>query len=233
MGDQQENLARRLKVAIIGKAPSSRDLAPYDDDDFEIWTLSNLVQLEEVPRWDRHFEIHELSTFHARRKPYWEWLKQSHGKPIYLRDRHPDVPDGVAYPKKAICDHFGRYFTNTVSWMIALAIAEGAEAIHVYGVDMAQTEEYGEQRPSCEFFLGWAAGAGIEIFVPPQADMLKCRLLYGFETDSGEMREKWKARTKELEQRLNAKISERDRMAAEAAYLNGALEAQHYYAQWL
>ena len=230
------NLARR-KIAVIGKAPSSRDLGPYDDDDWEIWTLSNLNSLKEIPRWDRHFEIHPLDWFPERRDGYWEWLKQDHEKPIYLQELHEEIPSGVLYPKDGIVAKYGKYFTNTVSWMIAFAIEQKPTHLHVYGVDMAQdgpeNGEYSAQRPSCEFFLGWAAGAGIEMYVPPQADMLKSRLLYGFETDGGEMREKWNARSEELKRRIANQTEARDQAALKTAFLQGAQEAQAYYKQWL
>ncbi len=45
----------------------------------------------------------------------------------------------------------------------------------------SHNSEYGPQRPSCEFFLGIAAGMGIILTVPDQADLLKTRFLYGFE----------------------------------------------------
>jgi hypothetical protein len=45
----------------------------------------------------------------------------------------------------------------------------------------SHNSEYGPQRPSCEFFLGIAAGLGIRITIPPEADLLKTRFLYGFQ----------------------------------------------------
>ena len=50
--------------------------------------------------------------------------------------------------------------------MIALAIYEDFDIIHVYGVDMAVCGEYEQQRPSCEFFCGIAKGKGIELYIP-------------------------------------------------------------------
>jgi hypothetical protein len=91
------------------------------------------------------------------------------------------VPTSVEYPVQKMIDEFGSYFTNTISWEIALAISEGFEEIHIYGVDMAVDTEYHHQRPSCEYFLGIAAGRGIKIHIPDQADLLKTRFLYGFQ----------------------------------------------------
>jgi hypothetical protein len=75
------------------------------------------------------------------------------------------------------------YFTNTISYMIALAIYEEFEVIEIYGVDMAVGTEYNEQRPSCEYYIGIAKGRGIDIKLPAACDLMKARHIYGFEND--------------------------------------------------
>ena len=124
--------------------------------------------------------------------------------------------------------HFGKYFTNTVSWMIAYGIIANFRKIGVYGVDMAQDSEYAHQRPSCEYFLGWAQGAGIQIDVPRSSDLLKAPYLYGYE-DGGIMTVKYKARLKELAERRG--ILERQRNEAHEAALQvaGAMEDTGYW----
>jgi hypothetical protein len=223
------------KIAIIGMAPSSRGLAPYADPDWEIWTLSTAVSCGHAPRFDRHFELHPLRWFRERADQgdeYLAWLRSIEGKPVYLQETDETIPAGVLFPKSEVVEHFGTYFTNTVSWMIAFAIAEGATTIGVWGVDMAQNAEYANQRPSCEFFLGWARGAGIKVYIPEQADLLKCPGLYGFDTDTSGLERLWKARQQELQQRLGRKVEIRDHAALECAALQGALDSQQYYRQW-
>jgi hypothetical protein len=238
------------KVAIIGKAPSSRQLAPYDPKDgWSIWTLSDLVLLKQVPRFDRHFEIHPLDWFTGPgnpRAPYLEWLKGVADKPIYMQRTDPSIPCSLAYPVHDIIDAFGpyRYFTNTVTWMVAMAIACKAEAIGVWGVDMAQdgpkNGEYQAQRPSCEWILGYAMGRGIDVYVPPQSDLFKATLLYGFQTDGGAMREKFDARAKELTERIavaeqkHAQLQQQEQqLFAKIHQLHGARESLSYHRQQL
>ncbi len=56
----------RKKVAIVGMATTSRHLAPFDDDEFEIWALNESywgghVGPDKTPylkRWDRWFQLH-------------------------------------------------------------------------------------------------------------------------------------------------------------------------------
>lgn len=207
------------KIAILGKAPSSRDLAPFDDDSWEIWGLSDMAMPEypsPIKRWDRWFEMHDLDDgFRRWNQNYVEWIKQDHGKPIYVQENRDDVPSGVAYPRREIFAHFDKYisnqdgdplhyFTNSISWMIALAIYEGATEIALYGVDMAQhgmglRSEYAYQRPSVELWLGIAAGRGITVTIPKESDLLKTPHLYGYDSQTNSMRLKYKPRMKDIE----------------------------------
>lgn len=224
------------KVAIIGKAPSTRDQAPYDDDTWEIWTLSDMVPIGQAPRCTRHFEVHPFDWLAQRPDDeYFNWLKSLRDTPIYVRSEVEAelLPAGVALPVDELTAKYGRYFTNTVSWMLAVAIESGAKEIGVWGVDMAQEPEYKAQRPSCEFFLGWARGAGIKVTIPAASDLLKAIRLYGIDTDGGELREKWKARTQELRRRIAKHDDECEKHKSHSIFLQGALEAQDYYRQMM
>ena len=182
------------KVAIVG-CSQSKSLTPFNDPEFEIWGVNNLYP--HIPRATRWFEIHYISQengkFLRRESPEFrgqpvdqylaqlgEWA-QKNNCPVYMQQPCSLVPTATVYPLEAMLQMFGGYFTNTVSYMLALAISEGFEEIHVYGVDMAVDTEYHHQRPSCEYFLGVAAGRGIKIHVPAEADLLKTRFLYGFQ----------------------------------------------------
>jgi len=189
------------KVAIVGYS-LSRDLAPFNNPEFEIWGLNDLYK--HIPRHNRWFQLHtqqEVDTRHAENpgaRDTWEDHKkvlQDMDCPIYMQDVNPDIKASVKYPLQEIFDHFAlcftnpddaKYFTNSISFMIALAIYEGFEEIHVYGVDMATTaydSEYAHQRPSCEFWLGMAAGRGIKLHIPTTSDLLKARFLYAYEDE--------------------------------------------------
>lgn len=234
------------KIAIVGKAPSSRMAAPFGDVSWEIWGLTDLYTL--IPRFDRWFELHEIDPRKKGWGPYWDWLKKDHGKPLYIREPHPELPHGIIYPKREIVTRFGSYFTNSVSWMIALAIQENATHISLYGVDMAQhadgvRSEYAHQRPSCEYFLGIAAGLGIKTYVHDHSDLLKTRRLYAFDSEASEMRRKWAARHKELADQLkdvNGKIESVsnehrtaiDQLVKRQHVLMGALDDMQWTRQW-
>jgi len=59
-----------------------------------------------------------------------------------MQERFPNIPSSIAYPAEYICKKWGRYFTNSISWEIITAIEEGFEEIFIFGVDMAQDDEY-------------------------------------------------------------------------------------------
>lgn len=214
----------RYKVAIIGKAPSSRLLAPYDQSEsWEIWSISDNYNV--IPRWDRWFEIHELDRYKELYPEYYDWMAAlpAGGKPLYVTDTHHELPAAVPFPWEQLTRTYGRYFTNSISWLICFAIEEITKAIrketgkaHVgpedyrafgaaiglWGVDMATATEYEHQRPSCEWFLGWAKGLGIEVVIPDECDLVKCARLYAIEAFRGTLDRKIRVRDHELSQRL-------------------------------
>ena len=194
------------KVAIVGFADGHRHLAPYRDPDWEIWGLNRLHQHQEG-RWNRWFEVHGLRKYYEDDPQHREWMRTC-GIPIYVRPQDMgiyDIPSAVAYPVEQVLSDFGRYFTNSISWMIALAIGMGFKDIGLWGVDMAQdavfpTNEYRQQRPSCEYLLGVAVGRGARIHLPPGSDLLKASHLYGLE-DGDAMLGKRMSRMEELNRR--------------------------------
>lgn len=232
------------RIAIVGKAPSSRLLAPYNDERWEIWTLSDLVPMGQATRCTAHFEFHPIDWFREREAQgdqYLAWMRSIREIPCYMAEPVPEIPAAMPFPIEDVLRHFApfRYFTNTVSYLIAFAIMQEPAALGVWGVDMAQTKEYRDQRPSCEWLLGWARGAGIEVVLPDECDLLKTPYLYGYGHAGNTMRRKWESRSQELQERIGRKHAKLQQKQAEAQELHntiqalsGALEAQAYYEQW-
>lgn len=231
------------KIAIIGKAPSSVKLAPYNDPEWEIWSLGD--NWRNVPRWDRWFELHDLAEGVKRwPKDHVDWLKAC--PELWVAHPHPDLPQATQYPKNEILSRFFGYFNNSISWMIALAMYERVAGIRnvtdigLWGVDMAVSDpaqgnngEYEHQRPSCEFYVGMAAGMGIKMHIPEQSDLLKTSRLYGFETHTGAAFVKLRAREKELKQRQAQAQQKLEQAQQEMLVLTGALQDVAYWKPWL
>ena len=209
------------KIAIMGYV-EHRSLAPFEKPEWLIVGLNDLYfELPNIPderlSW---FQIHEwkrplveqhdpsLMDFtegppHPRDPNHVLWLQEASRRcPVYIYKPHPELPDAVPLPLEEMFAYFDdgdgtplKYFTNSISWMLGLAIMQLAPVsngkrarspdatIGVFGVDMmvagGQGSEYGWQRPSCEWLLGWARGAGIKIVVPDESDLLKSAFQYG------------------------------------------------------
>lgn len=157
-----------MKVAVVGLAPSSHDAAPWHDPEWEIWGLP----------WDgyyhactRLFEMHDISLLDDEHRPR-NYLERLEGleTPVYMQtDEY-----GVAYPLEEVIKSIGRdYFNSSISYMIALAIHEGAEEISIYGCDLSDDEEYAYQRPNVAWLIGLAEGRGITVHVHPASTLMQ------------------------------------------------------------
>jgi hypothetical protein len=216
-------IQKRDKVAIVGCA-ESKSMAPFNmPDTWEFWGVNNLhVTMPKQP-WTRWFEMHSITydniTYKRRGltdfrgmlvQAYLESLNALN-IPVYMQRPWNVIPHAVPYPLDAILKEFPRkYFTNTISWMIALAILEGFKEIGIWGVDMAVSSplraqnEYSHQRPSCEYFIGIAEGRGIKVHLPDECDLLKSRFLYAInEPEENAFNKKLANMQKSLQQRLN------------------------------
>ena len=197
---------KRTKVCIVGFASSSRDLVPYQDQSFEIWSLNHAYQF--VQRWDRWFEVHPFNLFtkSVMREgvandgdTHLKWLAQEPegGRPIYCQERFKEIPASVRFPREEINDwvkhdcgrsetplpqgyYLDDYYTSSISHMLSLAMYEGFKEIHLYGVDMCQTEEYFYQRAGCEAWIDLARGLGIRVYIPAESALCKANYVYGF-----------------------------------------------------
>ena len=168
------------KVAIVGFCETTRDLAPFKDDSFEVWSCNHNWPF--IPRWDRWFDVHQRGfielhqTYREEKDPHEKFLKTGHGKPVYMVERFEDFPSSVEFPVEAIVKKFGPeydFFTNGIAYMVALAVFEGFSEIHIYGVDMRHDSEYGAQAPSVTFWVGFARGLGIKVFIPEDSSLCK------------------------------------------------------------
>lgn len=206
------------KVAIVAMAETSRHLAPYDDLSYEIWGLNEEYVIPDIlhtkdgqPRVDRWFQLHQRWDFSRLNNGvdprHFEWLKAQKpvsegGFPIYMQKHFDDIPASVPYPiEKAIeysqggIDGKKGYYTNTIAYLIALAVMEGFKRIEVYGVEMTSGTEWAYQRPCTEYHVALARAHGVEVIFPEMCRITEGKL-YGWEV--GRMLDRM-----EIELRLN------------------------------
>lgn len=168
------------RIAIVGTAQSWIN-TPWTDTGLEIASLNDAYRLKGFVRADRWYDFHPLNKFtytegkqiyahqiepgtYVRPADHLAWLAKQ-VIPIYLhpdyQTQHPEAanwPHAHAFPKAAIEEHFGRYFTSSPGWMLAQFILEGYREIHIYGIHLATESEYIEQRPNFEFLIGSVLG---------------------------------------------------------------------------
>lgn len=205
MSRQKAPSSGGLKVAIVGYT-AHREQAPWGDPSWEIWTLND-IYMQKIPpitperiRW---FELHPWNEVGPDGKPTTFSVDRAHipvlrklaqqGAKVYLGEARPEeFPEGIPFPYELLKERFKgyrggqwNYYTNTISYQIALAIMEGATEIGIYGVDMMTggggviNNEYGYQRPSCEYWTGLAEGLGIKLTIPKESELLKSAFPYG------------------------------------------------------
>lgn len=168
------------KIAIVGTAPSSVNLAPYGDESWEIWSLGS--NIHNIPRFTRWFELHHQKVLEACQA----W-PQLFDKLKFAGDKlvigHPNelLPEAKLLPVQELRNAFGNYFTSSIAWMLAMAIYEKPDMIGLFGVDMIGDGEYSHQRACCEYFLGMARGMGIKVVIPDESPLLRADRMYGIE----------------------------------------------------
>jgi hypothetical protein len=214
----------RKKVAIVGFAASTRDLAPYDDPEWEVWGVNQLYRL--IPRATRWFEIHRnWNEFVVEGTDHLGWLAKAE-IPIYMAERIAQIPNSVKYPLERLCTHDPKYFTSTIAYMVRLALEERFTDIGLYGIDLIVGTEWFYQKANTEFWLGVAHGMGVNVHIPPQSALCKASWLYGYELQPP----MWPIKLSEMEERVAYLKNERHKKIVELANIDGSLqEAQMWH----
>lgn len=175
-------------LCILGTAESLKE-APFGDETVEIWATGTAIAFPACERADVAFEMHPRRYWGA---PNVADRYSSFDGPVYMQDHYDEIPNSVAYPYDEVRDKFyldamgdNLYVTNTITWMILLALHQGYKDISLYGVHMSHDTEYAYQRSSCSWALGIAhgmmlSGEKIHIRIAEQSSLLKAEYEYGY-----------------------------------------------------
>jgi hypothetical protein len=94
---------------------------------------------------------------------------------IYMLEAYQDVLNAIKVPKdeivSALLPNFtvdskrGRkdFFTSTIAYSLALGVYLGYKKIDLFGIELADEEEYRNQQPAAMFWIGIGIGRGVEI----------------------------------------------------------------------
>jgi hypothetical protein len=184
---------RARKIAVLGGGGSLK-YTPWYSDDWELWAHAS-CRMKCAREPDVFFDLHPKELWSNPTLKFWDttylqWLAWNH-QPIYMQAVFPEAPSSIRYPFETVVTEFPRgYMTNTLSYMVALALVEGVTHLGVFGCDYASGSEYGPQRGCAEYWLGVAEGRGVHVLIPPTCDLLnRPSLLYGYESHPGGKRD--------------------------------------------
>lgn len=112
----------------------------------------------------------------------------SFDRPLIAPFKYAEIPLSEAFPLEKCKERFGApYFTNTIAYMVAYALLEGAKEIDMYGVNQASSGEYFYEKCGVEFWLGIAIGMGVKVTIHgDKSELLTTKsrfgggLLYGY-----------------------------------------------------
>lgn len=206
------------KVAILGTADSVVE-TPWDE--MEVWVCGEPVARgnKKIKKYDRLFELHDKLP-----DEYLEKLADA-DKPVFLPKLTKLVPKGLKFPRAEMREFFGyEYYSCTIAWMLAYAIyTKQYDEIFLFGVELAQDEEYVNQRKSVEHWIGQARGRGIAVYLPPQSEIMTIQYQYGFDGIAPELAELLK-REKIAKDGLARARAERENLIERIGYLRGGIE---------
>ena len=233
----------RKKVVIVGFTPSRAE-APFLDPEYEVWCENALFVHNDVPRATRWFDLHNPELIDEVRRNFYAQIDI----PVFLHDVRADVPGSVKFPKEQLekfvadlapgsANMRGDYETNSISWMILLAMWEGFTTIDIYGVNMSQDTEYRHQKANVEYFLGICRGRGIEVNLPPTSDLLAATHQYGYGSDNGlraallERKKEFEGRGAKFAQEIEQHHAEIRQLRVEVGVINGAIQQTEWMLQ--
>ena len=229
------------RIALLGTATSSMELAPFRDPSWAIWACSpGAYPVCAKNRSDAWFEPHlwkptSPGQFGAPgTKPWFSpefhaFLK-AHKGPVFMSKVHADIPSSVRIPYESLMAKYGRYFwQSTVTYMLAMAIDQLAPraaagervALGLWGIDMSANEEWAYQRPSCQHFLGLAMSMGIDVVLPEESDLMRPPTMYGI-GEHNPRHIKLMARLAEVRANLQANTAQAEACGRNVISLKGA-----------
>lgn len=172
----------------------SQGLAPWGTPGWKFWGCSyqNAINGSEFHEF---FELHSVDRLLATygRQKVAEWLGSLDAKDpkkcvVWVSKEDPRIPKGKLLVREPLIERFGNInFTSSPAWMLGKAMHEIVEAkeearseIALFGIDMTTVDEYLIQRSGMQNLIREGKKLGINIWAPPESDIMQPPALYGF-----------------------------------------------------
>jgi len=180
-------------VTILGKAPSIEFV------DFtrpgEFWALNDMHRTLDASKCQRWFQMHRPGSGegYLDEQGHLDWLEEGveEGQILYMIKQYPQFPSSVPYPFAEVvdnvCPNKQPYFTNSIDYMVCLAILYKYDIINFFGVDLIMDAEHTEEgefhrmRQSLEFYIGLAMGRGAQVNMHEWSSLLRADRIYGYD----------------------------------------------------
>jgi hypothetical protein len=153
-------------IAIVGTGPSARH-PNSEHQTTEVWGLNKAWEYMQADVGDRWFHIDDTSKYAESR----EFLQSFKG-PVYLIYPDKTIPNSIQYPVNTVTAKMGGYFWPTASYALALALFEGCDEIHMWGLDYPPGTIWAPQRACVEYWIGRAHGMGVKVEIPTESSLL-------------------------------------------------------------
>lgn len=220
-------LCTKEKLAILGTA-DTMPATPWEDLEFEIWGVAQIVTFPSFKRADLLFEMHDSGYW--KDKNVQDRLNKWDG-PIYMQEHYKEIAKSIKFPLDMFLP-YRRYHTTSITYMLALAyhsfITTGnPKHVALFGIHMEHREEYTTQRPCCEYWLGRMEGAGMDIFIAGGA-ILRSDGLYGYE-GYNPLCVKFRQRMEGLSHGAEVRENERDEAEGKRREQVGAIKECEYW----
>ena len=128
------------KVAIVGLSGISMPEYFFDKTVDEVWTINNAHDHWGI-KSDLIIAMDDFTRDEATHPDYVKTIAGA-GIPVLSTEAKEKWPDVSPYPIKAVCDFLDKYVAepcylldNTCNYALALALYQGWEEIHIFGVD--------------------------------------------------------------------------------------------------
>jgi hypothetical protein len=141
---------------------------PFNDPNCETWGLGvhaiYMLETQQELNFNKLFEIHDLSEYSQDTLPY---LK-TYTKKVVLKRPNKQIKNYELFPFKEIYKTYGKYFTNSLSYMLMLGYHLGYREIYLYGIsfsdpDRCTLRENIQERSNFYYWLGYCQGRGCKI----------------------------------------------------------------------
>lgn len=227
-----------MKVAIVGTAPTSRQVAPFDDRTWAIWACSPgnapiSPGAQPLPRVDIWFELHALAAIRGPENrawavPYMGWLRNQ-SFPVYMQERNELVPSAIPFPIREVIKQFGRnWLSSSITMMGFYALMRGAKEIGFFGVDMAADQEhYTAQRAGCWRLIEICRERGVAVTIPHESCLGQPPVIYGY-NEATRMGRRLELRKAELANQRQQIAGQIEKLTRDLCHVDGAIEANNY-----